>query len=400
MKPFEDNARMRSRPSPLGTDRRRSDAMFQETILALIFAFCALPALLHSQEAKLSPKKQTQIDAAVSKFMASTHVPGVSVAVVENGQYEWAQGFGFSDLENNVPASEHTLFRLGSISKPLTATAALLLWERGQLDLDAPVQKYCPSFPQKPWPITTRQVLGHLGGIRHYKSGSQDDPEIGNTKHFDDPIQAGLNFFKEDALVAQPGTSFHYSTQGYTLVGCVIQGASGAKYVDFMRQNIFALAGMEQTQVDDRFAIIPYRTRFYEKKDSGAVTNADFLDSSYKIPGGGWLASAEDMARFEAAILNDKLIRRATRDLMWTRLKPSDGKEDRYALGWGWGDDPAIQTVGHTGGQQGTSTAFAIAPEQRAGVVVLANMEDQPAGDLAHEILKIVVENPSAEGKN
>ena len=233
-------------------------------------------------------------------------------------------------------------------------------------------------------------MLGHLGGIRHYKSESQDDPEAGNTKHFDDPIQGGLNFFRDDALVAQPGTSFHYSTQGYTLVGCVMEGASSAKYVDLMRENVLAPAGMEQTQADNRFAIVAYRTRFYRKKDSGAVINADFLDSSYKIPGGGWLSSAEDMARFEVAILNDKLIRRATRDLMWTTLKPSDGKEDRYALGWGWGDEDGIRSVGHTGGQQGTSTAIALAPEQRAGVVVLTNMEDLDAGQLAHQLLKIL----------
>ncbi len=361
--------------------------------LALLVALCfAVPTRCVAQDSKLAPEKRAQIEAAISKFMASTHVPGLSVAVVENGEYEWAQGFGFADLENNVPASEHTLFRLGSISKPLTATAALQLWERGKLDLDAPIQKYCPSFPQKPWPISSRQVLGHLGGIRHYKSGSQDDPEIGNTKHFDDPISAGLSFFKDDPLVAQPGTAFHYSTQGYTLVGCVIEGASGTKYIDFMRQNIFIPAKMEQTQADNRFAIIPYRTRFYEKDNSGIVLNADFLDSGYKIPGGGWLSSAEDMARFEAAILNDKLIRRATRDLMWTPLKPSDGSPDTYALGWGWGkhNEREIAGVGHTGGQQGTSTAFVVAPDQRAGVVVLTNLEDQPAGDLAREILNIL----------
>jgi serine beta-lactamase-like protein LACTB len=363
----------------------------------------AAPSL--AQDSKLAPAKRAQIEAAVNKFMASTHVPGVSVAIVENGEYEWAQGFGFADLENNVPASEHTLYRLGSISKPLTATAAMELWERGKLDLDVPVQKYCPAFPEKPWPISTRQVMGHIGGIRHYKSGeNQEDLEGGNTKHFDDPIQAGLNFFKDDPLVAQPGTSFHYSTQGYTLVGCVIEGASGTKYVDFVRQNVFIPAQMEQTRSDDRFAIVPYRTRFYEKTAAGAVRNADFLDSSYKIPGGGWLSSAEDMARFESAILNDKLIRRATRDLMWTRLKPSDGAADNYALGWGWSepkdkdknknkdenDKYAVAGVGHTGGQQGTSTAIVIAPDQRAGVVVLTNMEGLDPGALARQILNIL----------
>jgi serine beta-lactamase-like protein LACTB len=359
-------------------------------IIALSFCLPFSPSC-RAQDQRISPEKRTQIEAAVSKFMAASHVPGVSVAVVENGEYDFGSGFGFADLENNAPASEHTLFRLGSISKPLTATAAMQLWERGQLDLEAQVQKYCPAFPQKPWPITTRQVMGHLGGIRHYKEGSPDEQEIGNTKHFDNPIQAGLDFFKNDALVAQPGTHFHYSTQGYTLVGCVIEGASGAKYVDFVRQNVFAPAGMEHTQKDDRFAVIPYRTRFYQKTDSGKVQNADFLDSSYKIPGGGWLSSAEDMARFEVAILNDKLIKRATRNLMWTPLRPSDGSKDSYGLGWGVSDESGIAIVGHTGGQQGTSTAFYIAPAQRAGVVVLTNMEDAGAGDLAVEILRILV---------
>lgn len=129
--------------------------------------FATLVPLSSAQEHELSPGKRTQIAAAVSKFMSGTHVPGVSVAVVENGEYDFGTGFGFADAENNAPASEHTLYRLGSISKPLTAVGAMQLWERGQPDLDAQVQKYCPAFPQKPWPITTREVMGHLGGIRH-----------------------------------------------------------------------------------------------------------------------------------------------------------------------------------------------------------------------------------------
>lgn len=384
---------------------RRSARLRWRESTSLIFLLGLLGLLMSSsgictaQQPQLSADKRAQIEAAVAKFMSSTHVPGVSVAVVQNGQYEWASGFGFADLENNVPASEHTLFRLASISKPLTATGAMQLWERGQLDLDAPVQKYCPNFPKKDVAITTREALGHLAGIRHYKSGSQDDPEVGNTRHFDNSIQAGLNFFENDALVSPPGTHFHYSTQGYTLVGCVMEGASGVKYTDYVRQNVIVPAGMDHTQVDDRFAIIPYRTRFYQKTETGAVLNADFLDSSYKIPGGGWLSSAEDMAHFEVAILNDKLVRRATRDLAWTPLKPSDGSEDNYGLGFGSITEDGIRFVGHSGGQQGTSTDFLIAPDQLAGVVVLANMEGVPASGLAKEILKIVLAKPSDEKK-
>ena len=113
------------------------------------------------------------------------------------------------------------------------------------------------------------------------------------------------------------------------------------------------------------------------------------------IPGGGWLSSAEDMARFEVAILNDKLLRRATRDLMWTPLKPSDGAKDNYALGWGVVDEDGVAAVGHTGGQQGTSTAFLLAPSSGAGVVVLTNMEGVAANDLGKEILKILLGVPA-----
>lgn len=332
--------------------------------------------------------------------MSANNVPGLGAAVIENGQLVWSEGFGKADLENSVSATEHTLFRLGSVSKPLTATATMQLWERGKLDLDSPVQKYCPSFLQKPWPITIRELLGHLDGIRHYRPGAtQDDPEIGNVKHFDDPIPGGLRFFANDPLVAPPGTKFNYSTHGYTLVGCAIEGASAKKYADYARENIFLPAGMTSTQADDRIAVIPHRTRFYEKTKAGAIVNANFIDSSYKIPGGGWILSPEDMARFEVAILADRLISRATRDIIWTPQKAADGSQNGYALGWGTGSNNGISRAGHSGSQQGASTAIILAPEQRDGVVVLVNLEDVNAFGLATELLRIVVGKPATDPK-
>ncbi len=369
---------------------RRAQWLSVYTLILLM----ATGAPLAAQEAKLAPDKHKHIEQAVAKFMAATHAPGVSVAVVENGQYEWSGGFGMADLEGSVPATSQTLYRLASVSKPLTAVGVMQLWERGKLDLDAPVQRYCPAFPQKEAPITTRQLLSHLGGVRHYRSDSNDDPEIGNIKHFDDPIRGGLSFFANDPLVAKPGAKFSYSTQGYTVAGCALEGASGAKYVDYMRQNVFAPAALAHTVADDRYAIIPYRTRFYHKDKSGAVVNAEFLDSSYKIPGGGWLSSADDMARFEIAMLSDALVRRSTRDLMWTPQKASDGSQNGYALGWGTGDTAGFRDVGHGGGQQGTSTFIMLVPDKRAGVVVLINMDDVDAGSLASDVMKILIGAP------
>jgi CubicO group peptidase (beta-lactamase class C family) len=363
----------------------------QYLFLRLFVVFLAAAAGVSAQHKSLSQEKRLEVEKAVSSFMSANSVPGIGAAVVLDGEPAWSAGFGMSDLEDSAPGTSSTLFRLGSISKPITATAILQLWERGKLDLDAPVQKYCPAFPQKEWPITTRELLGHLGGIRHYNSDGKGDIPEDSARHFAS-MEESLRIFAADPLVAKPGTEFHYSTYGYTLLGCVLEGASSQKYVDFVRENIFKPAGMAQTQADDFFAVIPHRTRWYHKDKTGIVRNAGVLDSSYKIPGGGLISSADDMAQFEAAILADKLLKRTTRDVMWTILKPTEGKPSRYALGWFIAEKFGLRTAGHDGGQQGTDTAFLIVPERRAGVVVLANMDYLHANGLADEILQIVLD--------
>src|SRR5215469_1793885 len=341
-------------------------------LFSLLVFFCA--AALPAQQKNFPQEKRLAIEKAVASFMAANSVPGLSAAVVLDGEPRWSQGFGMADLENYSPATSSTLFRLGSISKSITATAVLQIWERGKLVLDAPVQTYCPAFPQKEWPITTRELLGHLGGIRHYGPDGKGDVPEDSARHFAN-MQESLELFARDPLVAKPGTEFHYSTYGYTLIGCAFEGASGEKFIDYLRKNIFTPAGMNQTRDDNFFDVIPHRTRWYHKDKDGIVRNAGVLDSSYKIPGGGIISSADDMANFEAAILADKLLKRGTRDLMWTSLKTADGKETGYGLGWGIMDKLGLHILAHTGGQQGTSTAFAVVPSRNAGVVVLCNLD-------------------------
>ena len=359
--------------------------------LRLLLTILASAAAVSAQQKTLSQEKRLEIEKAVSTFMSANSVPGMGAALVLDGEPVWSAGFGMADLEDSAPATSSTLFRLGSLSKPITATALLQLWEHGKLDLDAPVQKYCPAFPQKEWPITSRELLGHLGGIRHYNRDGKGDIPEDSARHFAS-MEESLQIFAADPLVAKPGTKFNYSTYGYTLLGCVLEGAASQKYMDFVRENIFKPAGMVQTQADDFFTIIPHRTRWYHKDKSEIVRNAGVLDSSYKIPGGGLISSADDMARFEAAMLADKLVKRPARDLMWTPQKTPDGKSTGYALGWGISDKFGIHIVAHTGGQQGTSTAFVLVPERRAGVIVLANMDSVDSGNLADQILKIALD--------
>ncbi len=292
--------------------RNAGTKLFGSSVLCLLVFLLAGFSAASAQQKSLSAEKRAAIEKAVSSFMSANSVPGIGAAVVLEGEPVWSAGFGMADLEDSAPATSSTLFRLGSISKPITATAILQLWERGKLDLDAPVQKYCAAFPQKESPITSRELLGHLGGIRHYNSDGKGDIPEDSARHFVS-MEESLQIFAADPLVAKPGTKFNYSTYGYTLLGCVLEGAASQKYVDYVRENIFKPAGMAQTQADDFFAVIPHRTRWYHKDKSGIVHNAGVLDSSYKIPGGGLLSSADDMAQFEAAILADKLVKRTTR---------------------------------------------------------------------------------------
>jgi len=358
--------------------------------VALLALLASTPAVL-PQQRELSPERRAAVANAISEFMAANSVPGIGAAVVLEGEMAWSGGFGMADLENYVPASSATLFRLGSISKPITATAALQLAERGKLDLDAAVQKYCPAFPQKEAVITTRELLGHLGGIRHYNKDGKGDVPDDSARHFT-AMQESLSLFKDDPLVARPGVQFHYSTYGYTLVGCVLEGASGQKFVDLVRENVFRPAFMGHTRADDFFAIVPHRSRWYHKDCDGTVQNAGVLDSSYKIPGGGLISSADDMAHFAAAMLADKLVKRSSRDAMWASQKATDGSSTGYGLGWGIVSAHGLALIVHTGGQQGTSTALLLAPERRAAVVVLANMDGVDAGKLADTLLKIVLD--------
>lgn len=386
-----------NRDSCFGRENRK-----QATTLLLLAACLSAPTHAQTLAGKLSEERYTKIQTAITKFMAASKVPGLSAAIVQDGEVVWSAGFGMADLENSVAATSDTVYRVGSISKPLTATAAMALWEQGRLNLDSPVRSYCPAFPQKQWPITTRQLLSHLGGIRYYKvpeypyTESQSDPEVGNTRHFENGIEGGMRFFANDPLVAKPGTHFNYSTQGYTLAACAMEGASAERYVDSVRQHVLAPAGMLQTRPDDRFAIVPHRTRFYSKDRSGALVHAEFLDSSYKVAGGGWLSSAPDMARFAAAILSDRLLKRGTRDVMWTQQTPTDhlGRM-AYGLGWQLGNSGGVRVVGHGGSQQGAGAMMLIAPSARAAVVVLTNSDGVDAPGLAIRLLKIVLELPT-----
>ena len=357
----------------------------------------AVALLLASPAAAASlPEAQVKaIEAAVAEMQSATQVPGLSVAIALDGELRYAQGFGVADVENDVPVTPDTVFRLASISKPVTAIAALQLAEAGRLDLDADVRRYVPSFPKKPWLITTRQLLAHLGGIRHYQEGEfGSDPIDGRPlgegiRRFSTLLE-GLDVFKDDPLMAEPGTRFNYTTHGYTLVGCVVEAASGERFVPYLKRRIFDPAGMTAARDDDGEALIPHRALGYRKTANGALRNSELADTSYKIPGGGLVSTAPDLARLGIALLDGKLLRPETRTAAFTGQVTKTGRAIGYGLGWGVANRNGRREISHTGGQPRVATVLYMRPEQRLVVVILTNLEGAGPASLARRISDIV----------
>jgi serine beta-lactamase-like protein LACTB, mitochondrial len=352
-------------------------------ITFLFFAAIAFCPSLAQQGAEADLAAQT--DAAATQQLQKQHIPAMTVAVGSDGRLVYSKGFGTADLENSVPANADTLIRTGSIAKTITAVAAMTLVEAGKLDLEAPVQKYCPAFPKKEWTITTRQLLTHTAGIRHYKEG-----EIDNTRHYD-TMAAGFAIFASDPLLFQPGTKFNYSTYTYTVLGCVIEGASGSRYFDYVREHVLVPAGMTHTFVDDVFAIVPHRARGYHL-ENGVAQNAGLMDSSYKVPGGGLVSTAEDLVRFDLALMDGKLLKPETLRAMWTptglpTLK--NGKPSKYGMGFSVNTFDGLTRISHDGGQQGASTYMCFFPDKRFAVAVMADADAANEGAIAGAILAV-----------
>ncbi|HEY7925650.1 MAG TPA: serine hydrolase domain-containing protein [Vicinamibacteria bacterium] len=311
---------------------------------------------------------------AVLEEMGRRGIPGLSLAIVEVGVVRYEAGFGFADVENGVRARPETVYRLASVSKPITAVAVLKLHEQGRLDLDAPVWRYCPDYPEKPWPVTARELLCHQGGIRHYRP---DEPTL--TRRFASFAES-LSLFRDDPLLHEPGTAVRYSTYGYNLLGCAAAGAAGTSFLALLQEAVFEPAGMVSTRDDDVRELIPNRAQGYVRDGEGRLRNSALADMSYKVPGGGLCATAADVARFGSALVSGRLLQPATLDLMLTRQKTRDGRTTGYGLGLAVAERNGRLEASHQGGQERVSTVVYLAAdrtvaERGRAIAILTNLE-------------------------
>ncbi|MDX1545342.1 MAG: serine hydrolase domain-containing protein [Rhodothermales bacterium] len=322
----------------------------------------------------------------VQAALAEQGFPGIAIAVSVEGETVWSEGFGYADLEHRVPVWPTTKFRIGSISKPLTAAAVAQLVAAGRLDADAPVQRYVPTFPEKRWPVTTRQLGGHLAGVRHYRGAEFliRDPYAS--------VTAALDVFKADTLLHEPGTRYAYSSYGWNLLSAVVEGAAGEPFLAYMRNQVFRPLGMHHTVADHPDSLILQRAGFYDYGTDGALVNAPFVNNSYKWAGGGFLSTVEDLLRFGNAHLGDDFLPPEAKALLFTEQTTEAGEGVGYGFGWFVGtDDAGRRQWSHGGGSIGGTSWLGLQPDARLVVVGLVNQSRADLG-VVREVYRLFLD--------
>jgi CubicO group peptidase (beta-lactamase class C family) len=322
--------------------------------------------------------------------MEKNKVPGLTIGFVKD-DYIWVKGFGYADLENRVPAKAESAYRFASVQKSMTAAAILQLVEQRKIDLDAEIQSYVPYFPKKKYPITIRQLLGHLGGIPHYV-----DRDVEQHIKVHKTTREAIDIFANYDLVAEPGTKFSYSSYGYDLLGAAIEGASKQPYADYMRDHLWQPLGMSDTRMDDPLDLIPNRVRGYQIID-GALKNSEFIDVSSRFAAGGARGSVVDLLKFLRGLNDSKVLSRQSLDLMYTPMKMRAGTISGfpgtagYAMGWNVVPQKSGLVVINDGGQQETRTFILNFPAKRFAIAVAQNLEKDDDGAIIFRLYELVL---------
>lgn len=353
--------------------------MLRRSVLTLAIACTLVPASAPAAAQQLpvqaiagqSPVYGVAMDRAraiVRDSMTANGIPGISVAVAVDGKVVWTEGFGFADIENRVPITPETRMRIGSVSKSVTSAAVGLLVQEGKLDLDAPVQRYVPSFPSKPQQISTRQLAGHLAGIRHYRGN-----EMLSARPYES-VTTSLDIFRNDTLLHPPGSRYFYSSYGWNLLSAAIEGAAGEPFLTVMRQRVFEPLGLRSIVAEHMDSLIPYRAHYYDRGRNGALRNAPYVDNSYKWAGGGFISNTEDLVRFGSALLQPGFLEARTLTTLFTPMRTTSGEDTHYAIGWRVDTDSVgRRVIAHSGGSVGANAFLVLYPEQKVVVAILSN---------------------------
>lgn len=325
-------------------------------ILVLAASWLAFSTRLYAQD------NLPRMEQVVQSYVSDKQFMG-SVLVARGGTTVFDKGYGFANLEWNIPNTPTTKFRLGSITKQFTAASILLLEERGKLKTDDPVKKYIPDAPAAWDKVTIYNLLTHTSGIANFTSF----PDYASTETAPTTPEKLVARFRDKPLEFQPGEKWNYSNSGYVLLGYLIEKISGQTYEQFVQQNIFSPLGMKDSGYDSHRTVMQRRATGYTPSDNGPV-NAGYIDMSIPFSAGALYSTTEDLLRWEQGLFGGKVLSATSFEKMTTPFKQD------YACGLGVRIVSGHKVIEHGGGIEGFNTQLAYYPDDKLTVVVLANL--------------------------
>jgi CubicO group peptidase (beta-lactamase class C family) len=344
----------------------------------------------------------------IDSWLRRTPVAGMAVCVGIAGDVEWCTAHGHADIEQGRPLTALTSMRLGSVSKPITSILLARLVERGVLDLDQPIGTLKPDLPRHLHPLTMRQLASHTAGVRHYRWRLGWPPHETSSRVPYASATDSLTIFADDPLVFPPGSDFTYSSHGYTLLGAVLEQATGAHFGELLEREIAGPLGLDSMDLDSADESASW-ARHYEVKGKW-YRQALIVDNSRAWPGAGLRASASDLVELMSGLTERNVIRATTLEQVLTPQSLPDGSPNpqEYALGWRLGQTQRFlggkesYRVAHHGGMSSGSSAFLfLFPDYSFAVAVLANSRtgSGPLAELAFDVAepfmaRIVADDP------
>lgn len=318
--------------------------------------------------------KADKVDDFVKSQLAERHIPGAAIAVIKNGKIIKTKGYGVASVEFNVPVTTETVFEIGSVSKQLTAAGIMLLVEDGKVNLDEKISKYLPNTPDFWKNVTVRNLLTHTSGIKNYTG--LDGFELSRRMKVGDFIKA----LSPQPLDFETGTNYIYSNSGYSLLSYIIESASGKNYWDFMSERIFKPLGMTKTANRDPKFIIPNRAVGYEWQNSGLVGRDGNLTDLFGA--GAIVSTITDLAKWDLALRNDTLLKKTSKEQMWTPLTFTNGKTYPYGFAFRFSDIRGHKLIAHSGQTAGFGASISRYVDDDITVIALTNLGENGMGTL------------------
>ena len=319
-----------------------------------------------------------KIDEFVTAEMQRERIPGVSIAIVEKGQLVYARGYGLSNVEHQVLVKPETIFQSGSVGKQFTATAVMMLVEEGKVSLDEKISKYLGDVPEAWQTITVRHLLTHTSGLTDYPADFDFRRD-----YTEDELLKRAQAIKPDFM---PGEKWQYSNLGYLTLGVLIHKVTGQFYGDFLQDRVFKPLGMTTTRIISEADIIPNRAAGYRLQNN-ELKNQNWVSPTLNTTADGALYfTVLDMAKWDAALYGEKLLKKTTLEQMWTPVRLNNNTNYDYGFGWGFARMNGHRIIEHGGAWQGFTSYIGRYVDDQVTVIVLDNLAGGNAGKIGRHV--------------